>query len=176
MDLSKLENFVSENKSTATILYWIGFITSGYISYRALSGNSELWYIWLAYTVVMESGKAICYLNYVKTDLKKYFIMWIILTFFSIAASMAFFIIENNISENKAQTSSVSFQQTKDKEARLKEQIAIKKGLLSQATKDSEDSKTLTNEYNKSINSLQAQINLKKLEEGIKATCCFFLG
>lgn len=178
--VSKAEDFLGDNPTLTKILYFIGFLTSGYITWEALSANSNSKWVWLAYTVVMECGKAISYLRYVKTKCRKFFTMWLVLTFFSIAASMAFMVIENNISENKTLTSSLSFQQAKDKEARLKEQISIKKNLLTKAIEEKNNaSSTLLADkvdvskkidtYNTTIKNLQSQINAKNedLQEAI---------
>jgi len=162
--IAKAENFLSSSPLVTMFLYVIGFITSGYITWMALSAQSNAPYVWLSYTIVMECGKAMSYLYYVKLNEKKYFYMWIVLTFFSICASMAFMVIENNITENKSTTSSLSYQQATDKINRIKEQITIKKSLLEQTAKDKEDSKQLVSEYNKSINGIQSTIDAKNRE------------
>ena len=167
--VAKVEAILSESPVLTKILYFIGFITSGYITWEALSAKSNSPYVWLAYTVVMECGKAISYLHFVKTKKKNFFTMWAVLTFFSIAASMTFLVIENNVAENRSRTSSLSFTQAQDKANRIKEQISIKQQILAQTGKDKEDSKKLTEEYNKSINSVQATINAKQNELKVAA-------
>lgn len=171
--VAKVKNFLSESPVIMKVLYFIGFITSGYITWEALSAKSNSPYIWLAYTLVMECGKAISYLQFVKNEKSKgsikYIAMWVVLTLFSIAASMTFLIIENNVAENKSHTSSLFFTQAQDKANRIKEQISIKQQILAQTGKDKEDSKRLTDDYNKSINSIQSTINAKQNELKVAA-------
>lgn len=177
-----IDEFFQNNKFLTKVLYFIGFIVSGYFSYLGLSTNSKhmiefsifdiiikFSLVWLAYTFVWECGKALMYMAYVKTKQRKFLYMWIMTTVFSICFSMAFLLIQDNIETNNKKISNVLLEQKKDKEVRLKKQLEDKQGLFEQAKTEKEkaivslpqDKENLIKqiaEYNKTIKSLQTQI------------------
>jgi hypothetical protein len=173
--IENVEHFLVDNPFFTRLLYFVGFLTSGYITWSALASNSQSKWVWLSYTIVMESGKAIMYLQYVSRNNKGFFYMWLVLTFFSITASMTFLVVENNTIENQVTYHSIAYSQAKDKESRIKQQIQLKQKLLddsiaqknqstSSLLQDKQDNNKKVDNYNSSIKDLQQQINAKNDE------------
>lgn len=176
--IMQAEMFLSGNPLVTMCLYFLGFFTSGYVTFLALSATSVSYSsqaVWGSYTVVMEFGKAISYLQYIKTKKPSFSKMWLILTFFSIASSMAFMVIENNITENKTKNSGIYLDQTKGKETRLINALEIAKNDKVKAQQEkSTATSSLSQEkldiakqietYNKNIKSNQSKIDAENIE------------
>jgi hypothetical protein len=167
-----------------TLLYFIGFFTSGLLTFNLLVSNGTdnlSKFCGFTMTLIFEFSKAICFIESQNQQrheegMRKFlFGLWIFTTTLSIIASQAFMINCTNKLENAVQTSSLSLSQMKDQAERTKEQIASKQKLLDESIKAKNNSlssfasdKTSvanqTIEYNKQIKSLQSQIQSKNSE------------